>query len=328
MKKTFWLIILILPLIFSQCNKKNKKSLPGVKGAAYELTLVIDKKLWKDTVGKLIRHTYYEEVDALPQPEPQFSVTHIPPDAFTSIFRSHRNILKIEITNKEKSGVFFHKDVWAFPQYYVLIRAKSKQEFISLYKKHEKQIFAFFYNGEQKRLLETYKKYPNKKVIEKIEKEHKISILIPKGYSLDVDSSDFLWISHETQKEMLGIFIYYYPYTDTNTFTPEYLIGKRNEFLKKYVPGPTPGSYMTTESLVPVSFSEANDKDGSYYVEMKGLWKVENDYMGGPFISITKLDTIHNRVVTAEGWVYYPSEKKRNFVRQLEIICKTLSFIK
>ena len=324
--KKYIIILLSLFFMLSACNKKNKKALPGVKGKAYELTLVIDKKNWKDTIGKLIRYTYYEEVEGLPQAEPQFSVTHIPPDAFTSIFRSHRNILNVEINPKKKQGVFLEKDVWAFPQYYVLIRAKSKQDFIKLYKKHEKQIFDFFYNGEQKRLLETFKQYPNKKVIDKIKKEHQISILIPKGYSLDVDSQDFIWISHETQKEMLGVFIYYYPYTDTNTFTPKYLVTKRNEFLKKYVPGPTEGSYMTTETVIPVIFNEYNDSNGKYYAEIKGLWKVENDFMGGPFVSITKLDEKHNRVVTAEGWVYYPSENKRNFIRQLEIICKTLSF--
>ncbi len=324
--KKYLIILIAIFAIFASCNKKNKKALPGVKGGSYELTLVIEKNLWKDTVGRLLRNTYYDEVEALPQAEPQFSVTHIPHDAFSSIFRLHRNILNVEIDANKKSGVFFKKDMWAHPQYYVLIRAKNIDEFIKLYKKHESQIFEYFYIAEQKRMEETFKKYPNKKVMQKIEKEHNIKILIPKGYSLDVDSSDFLWISHETQKEMMGIFIYYYQYTDSNTFTPDYLVKKRNEFLKKYVPGPTPGSYMTTENLVPVVFHQYNDKDGNYYAEMKGLWKVANDFMGGPFVSITKLDKKRNRVVTAEGWVYYPTEKKRNFVRQLEIICKTLSF--
>jgi hypothetical protein len=27
-----------------------------------------------------------------------------------------------------------------------------------------------------------------------------------------------------------------------------------------------------------------------YYAELRGLWKVENDFMGGPFVSLSTLD--------------------------------------
>ena len=119
--------------------------------------------------------------------------------------------------------------------------------------------------------------------------------------------------------------IYYYPYTDTNTFTPEYLIRKRNEFLHRYVPGPTKGSYMTTESQYPVIFREMA-KDGDYLVELRGLWKLEKAFMGGPFISYTFVDEQHNRVVTIMGYVYNPSQDKRDLVRQVEAILYTFQY--
>ena len=56
------------------------------------------------------------------------------------------------------------------------------------------------------------------------------------------------------------------------------------------------------------------------------MWKVVNDFMGGPFISYTFVDPEHERVITLDGYVYNPNGLKRNFVRQLEAIFNTLKF--
>ena len=40
--------------------------------------------------------------------------------------------------------------------------------------------------------------------------------------------------------------------------------------------------------------------------------------MGGPFISHTRLDELHNRLITIEGFVFAPGRDKRNLLRQVE----------
>ena len=322
MKKIAVIFSLII-LLYSSCNNKNNRSLPNVKGKAYELTIVIENNNWKDIPGNLLKSIFNKELENLPQSEPEFSITHIPHSAFSSVFKHHRNILNVEIGNYKKTGVFFEKDVWAFPQYYVLIKAKDYTEFSKIFLKNKDKLFTFYKNAEITRMTEHYNKYKDEKLCVKIKKNHNINITIPKGYSLDVDTNNFMWISHETQRYTQGIFIYYYNYVDTNTFTKEYLINKRNSFLQKYVPGPTDSSYMTTETQVPVIFNEYMSGN-SYTAELKGLWKVKNNFMGGPFVSITKLDKKNNRVITVEGFVYYPNKNKRNLIKQLEIICRSL----
>ena len=49
--------------------------------------------------------------------------------------------------------------------------------------------------------------------------------------------------------------------------------------------------------------------------------------MGGPFVSITKYDEKHGRIVTVDGYVYAGKKDKRNYMRQVEAIMSTLSFI-
>ena len=55
-----------------------------------------------------------------------------------------------------------------------------------------------------------------------------------------------------------------------------------------------------------------------FAMEMRGLWYMENDCMGGPFISHSRADTETNRVVVVEGFVYAPEKMKRGLIRRLE----------
>ena len=97
--------------------------------------------------------------------------------------------------------------------------------------------------------------------------------------------------------------------------------------MKKHIPGPTKGSYMSTDMIAPV-VAKQYEVDGCYAIELRGLWKLENDFMGGPFVNLSVLDQKNNRIVCVDGYVYAPGEDKRNLIRQVEAIMHTLSFPK
>ena len=62
-------------------------------------------------------------------------------------------------------------------------------------------------------------------------------------------------------------------------------------------------------------------------VELRGLWELENGFMGGPFISHSVYDAARNRIVTVDGYLYYPNQKKRVKLKQLEAIIYSLELI-
>jgi len=64
---------------------------------------------------------------------------------------------------------------------------------------------------------------------------------------------------------------------------------------------------------------------GEYAFEARGLWYMENDMMGGPFVSHARVDRPNGRVVVVEGFVYAPEKKKRDMMRQLEAALYTLN---
>ena len=61
-------------------------------------------------------------------------------------------------------------------------------------------------------------------------------------------------------------------------------------------------------------------------MEARGLWRMKGDFMGGPFVSHTRLDQKNQRIITAEIFVYSPDKMKRNLVRQMEASLYTLRF--
>ena len=51
---------------------------------------------------------------------------------------------------------------------------------------------------------------------------------------------------------------------------------------------------------------------------------MKGDFMGGPYVSHTRLDEKNQRIITAEIFVYSPDKMKRNLVRQMEASLYTL----
>ena len=121
--------------------------------------------------------------------------------------------------------------------------------------------------------------------------------------------------------------IYTYDFTDTIAFNPTRIISYRDSITKEYIPGPSEGSYMAVSKDYILPESKQIDFNGLFAIETRGLWKVEGDFMGGPFINYTFVDEKRNKVITIDGYVYAPNAPKRNMVMQLESIIWSFKFV-
>jgi len=63
-----------------------------------------------------------------------------------------------------------------------------------------------------------------------------------------------------------------------------------------------------------------------FAVETRGLWEVNGNFMGGPFINYTLVNEKTNKVVTLDGYVYAPNAPKRDLLLQVETIIHSLEF--
>lgn len=121
------------------------------------------------------------------------------------------------------------------------------------------------------------------------------------------------------------IVVYSFPYSGSAEPTADLLISKRDSVLRKNVPGAFPGSYMTTAKCFPPVYERYANSMKNCCV-LRGLWDMEGDKMGGPFVSYIYHDRANSRILVAEGFVFAPESKKANLIRQLEASLLTVSF--
>jgi hypothetical protein len=326
MKNTI-LIIIIFVSLFASCNNDNERILPSSTGRIGQVLVVMAEHKWKQAPGETIREAINKDYLLLPQSEPLLDITQIPNRAYSNFLMKTRNILFTQISiNIKKPEIRISYDKHAYPQLIISVKAKNNEEFIETFNKHKDKIISSFVNAERDRLIKAYSgKLLNKKIKTQLIKNHNLSLSIPTGFKLDVDSADFVWISRETPRSSQGVLIWEYAYTDTSQFHLNNLLNKRDSITRYHVPGPADSTYMMTERMIEPEFREFL-LNKNYTAEIKGLWKIggaEGIFMGGPFLSFSSVDTLKNRIITVDAFAYGGKKKKRELMRQLEAILKT-----
>lgn len=316
--------LFLLALILVSCGGNEQGMRKNVTGKAGDLVVVASESTWNGKPGEIIRETLAQEHAALPQDEPIFDVIHVPTGGFKSIFKSTRNILQARVSpNVDSAGINFKDDVWAYPQATVIISAKNAEQFSEIFHENRNKIISYYMKAEQERLRMGYNKFYEKGIYNILREDFDISMKVPPGFVVAEQKEDFIWLKYETPEISQGVVIYTFPYVSDSAFTENYLLKVRDSILRANVPGPSEGSYMATERRVN-QIQNITQLNGNYASEMRGLWRVMNDFMGGPYISLAVLDEEQQRVVVAFGYVYAPSKDKRNFLRQVQAMIYSL----
>jgi len=137
MKRSLILLASIFLLISckndEKSSKKDDRILTDSSGNINQLTIVINNQLWEGEVGEAIRENLAAPVDGLPQEEPLFSLSQIPPETFTGFVRNSRIFLKIEEGGNK--GMELFEDEFSRPQTGVVIQGKSNEEIIEVINK-------------------------------------------------------------------------------------------------------------------------------------------------------------------------------------------------
>jgi hypothetical protein len=315
-------------LLLASCGERTPL-LPNVTGTAGQVVVVINSPVWEGEAGRQLGRILTSEHPALPQREPMFDIVQIGHASFSNLFKTHRNILRVNISEQyNETSMSIRRNVFARPQIFLEINSPNAERLATFLENQDQRIVEELHKAELARIKEYNRQYEKRAIREQIASSFDLSMVFPPGYEIWVDTTDFVWIgfSPVAQERIQGVFIYQYDYRDPDTFSAEFLVNQRNRFLRRFVPGPSTGSFMTTEMEAYPEFHEFME-NGRYYAELRGLWRVQNDFMGGPFISITTLDEERNRVITVEAFVFAPNERKRNLLRQVEGIINTLEIL-
>ncbi len=321
----------LMALVLFSCGgneKKGGKSLftPVSSGRPYEMLVVIDKGMWERPAGRALFDVLDSDVPGLPQPERSFRISQIIPSKFDRGFRIFRNIIDVDIQPiYTQPKLKYSRDSYASPQMIMTIQAPDEQSFEEFVAKNRQVIVDFFTKAEMNRQINLLKEKYSPVVAAKVGSIFGCDVRIPAELERYKEGKDFLWASSDNNSTntSLNFVIYSYPYTDKNTFTKDYFVHKRDSVMKINIPGAREGQYIQTDA----DYVDVKDfaVKGEYAFEARGLWYMENDMMGGPFVSHARVDRPNGRVVVVEGFVYAPEKKKRDLMRKLEAALSTLN---
>lgn len=326
-KQIINIFLMLLPVLFFGCKDEGGGHKPNISGSQGEMLIVMDDSVKNAVGGETMQDIMRQQVQALPQAEPLFDISIIPHRAFGERLRSFRNLVIVNMDPEKEADIKFYKDRWGKQQAMTQIYAGDSLELDSLLDAEEVRLTSFFVDAERKRNERYYRKYINKELVEEFKEEWDAFMIIPNGFSANQPGKNFRWMSEESPLTSKGLFVWSYDYTGAESISKSFLLNKRDSVLKKNVPGPSEGSYMVTESRLPVSYKRFKNNDHQV-AELRGLWKVEGDLMGGPFVCFAHIDEENDRVVVTDGYIYAPEKpNKRNLVWEIESVLYSFRFL-
>lgn len=313
-------IAILLLMVLSGCE--NSPFFPVASGRPYEVLVIMNTKEWEAPVGRALFDVLDTDVPMLPQSERSFRISQA--DELNRTLQIFRNIIEVDIDDRKytKCRMKYETNRWAKEQVILKIHAPSKSEFEVYVQENRQRIIDFLTKMEMNRLIVELKKDHSEIIAHWTKEIFGCEFLAPKEITSYKKGTNFLWGSNNSASGLTNIVIYSYPYEGPETFNKCYALAKRDSIMEKNLPGEKPGMFMTADSNCVAAKPVV--VHGQYAFEMRGLWIMKNDCMGGPFVSFSRVDQENNRVIVAEGFVYAPEKMKRGLIRRLEGCLYTL----
>ena len=347
---------------------RNDQFTPESSGGEFEVLVINDKIRRDSALQKAIGAVFREPYPALPQPEAWFRPAFVNAEGFNKLHRRHKSVLLLSVipndkrTNRVASDNVFsqqtlqgmanergislrHKwDVHAEPQLIMMVTAPSREGLLQNLDKYRSTILERF-NQQETRVMENkvYSGGTHKGLIDELQKRAGYYFLVPSGYDkerafFDPDEearlrkagiNHFAWYSLGTDETVSNVMAYDKPYKG-DSLSRKKLLKIRNQVTKQFVEGAKKNAYMAIEDRytdVPLIFEKQTINDRMVYT-LKGLWRMKNDFMGGPFRLYAIPDKANDRIVFIDGFVYAAGEDKKPLMKRVEAIMQTFKLDK
>lgn len=330
MKRLFFFLMTVL--LVAACNSPETKALSkrSSSGKTCEVLVAADKGQYTGATKALLDSILMSPQEGLPQPEARFSVVNVPVSSLynTHMFKMHRNIIICDVKAGNPDKFYIHHDQWAEPQVVVDIAASSEASLCAMLRKHADRILEEIYRDEYRRMDNVFYNDRNVELMDRVGDKYNFTLSLPKEFSWAKEDGDFVWLRKETKDFGLGVLVNVMPYRDANMFDTAKIYNRLDTLMRREVPGPAEGSYMGTERRVALESRKVEFGDSKYCIETRGLWRLFGDFMGGPFVSYCILSPDGTQVVELTGYVYCPRFDKRDYLMQVDGICRSIKWQK
>ncbi len=325
----------------------NNGYLPQSIGRIDEMILVMGENMWKGAEGDTLRKYILRDYEGLPQSEPLFDMRQVDGSQMSNTLKKVATILVIGLENgtdeaskmvqeqvdrykKKSTGdqvplYLTMSDVWAAPQNVVYLMAKDRKDLKNKLKQYQEKIITQLYKMEDSKVVNNikaggYDPATTKKMRDKLN----LRFSVPTTFLEALDTTNCVWLrmDENRQEAVSNLFVGTIPYEAGKAppLNGETIISAR-DLLGKYVKSDTKGAYMYSDTILPFQF-KYEEIDGTPIFKTMGLWRMKDDFIGGPFINYAYDDPKNNRIVMLDGFVYAPKVGKRMFMRRLDMMIR------
>jgi hypothetical protein len=331
----------------AQRSGSGLRPMPLAFGKIRELTVVMDNALWKGRVGDTLDYYYAGPYLLLPQPEPILDIRHFTAqelledplrkelrlmlfvcdlsDEQSLTSKMVRQDLGEEKIRRARENPGFRitvgRDKWAKEQTILYLFGFSEEELVNNLKRSMPVILDKIDEVDMEKLDATvYLDGENTKLVQLIRDRFKFNMRVPGEYVQALFDENVLWMRRETPDYSSSILVSTLPYTDPAQLTRQGLKQIRDSIGRKYISSELPNTFMKINDEDLPFLTDRTTVSGKYALEGRGIWEIENDYMGGPFLSLLIHQPEENQLIFLDGFVYAPGKDKRNNMLYLEHI--------
>lgn len=328
MKKTGLVLLMMVLMLSCTSEGEKKKLLVASKGLPSELLLVVDKDVWQCDLQDSIKAIVEGQVPGLMQAEKMFRLVRVFSTDYKPQYTTFHTKLfvKIDKTLKEPM-VGTRRNVYAKPQLELVVAAPTMETLRKFLHLNAGRICDILADAQIEMRVAGLRKHYSKRVDDDLRQVLGMSIRVPENLIATKKRENFLWGGTNTNQKDLNIVVYTYDWNGEDVMSEEHFVQKRDSVMKDNIPGGREDQWMQTvwENDVPLVIGRPKTVNGRNVLEVRGLWEMRNGALGGPFVSIAWVDTLKQKVVVGEGFVYSPSTEKRDLLRQMEAALWTLS---
>jgi hypothetical protein len=336
----------------SSCNEEatgGMKAKSNAMGRLNEIVVIADEELWEGPAKDSFEFYFESAYPIMPRPEPMFDIRHFTPleisnEPLRQELRTY--VLLVDLSDIESRSVkmvrtdlgeerykqanagevnsMVVKDKWARGQMIIYLMGRNKQDLFKTIRENYPAVSRRInIHDEQQLHASIYVRGINRGLSDKITERFGIKISIPSTFDIaqDLEEKKILWLRKDDVSSTMNIMITSMPYSNQSQFDIANLKEIRNE-LGKYVQSSTAGSVMVVNDEDLPIYDYSYEIDGSYTKEIRGVWEMTDDFIGGSFASYLIMDKENNQLIFVDTFVYAPGESKRNMMQQLEYMVK------
>ena len=325
--KTIVCLLLTALVLLPGCGRKvrlgDSAELPPATGSVLEIVAVVDSSLYSERIRSALHNALSPITGERLQKERRAKLYVIPRWNFSRTYRTTRYLVLVEKADSTAS-LTLTKDLYATPQCVFRIKAPDESAAAEQINSSGAYIWQSIRQSAIDALQERFSRIPNTRL--KAVSALGIDISVPNYYHVARSEKDFVWLTMDLAKHGVkgsaNILLYRLD-SATVASAGQNAVELRDTIARRYVPGETEGSYMQTERQAVRPGSEKAVLNDTPAVFTYGYWRVEGDYMGGPFLNYTIVDPTDGTAYCADGFVYLPSEEKDAYMLELEAILRT-----